>query len=83
MNIEGPQRNAIKVWLNQTGVRRCPVCQDSRDGSFAEDASVMVKTGTTAPSRPGVNRGVPVVPVIFKTCGNTMIVHAGKLGIIE
>ncbi len=83
MNVEGPQGAAVKTWFNQIGLRRCPVCQDSRDGFFAEDVSVMIKTGTTAPSQPGVNPGVPVVPVICKSCGNTMIFHAGRLGLID
>ena len=82
MNVAGPHDEYIKSWLNDKGISRCPVCDESREGFTTQDVSAIIQTGATPLAEAALSPSVPVVPVICNNCGNTMLLHDGRLGII-
>ncbi len=82
MNISGPRSAEISNWLEDKGIRRCRVCDDSREGFTTQDISAITQTGAEPLTEAALSPAVPVVPVICNNCGNTMLLHAGRLGLI-
>ncbi len=82
MDIKGPRAEIIEKWLHNIGLRRCSVCGDAHRGFTTQDVSAIIQTGEAPLTEASVSPGVPVVPVICNNCGNTMLLHAGLLGIV-
>lgn len=83
MRITGPHEEAVKRWLESKGILRCRVCDDSRLGFTTQDISAIIQTGGKPLTEAALSPAVPVVPVICNNCGNTMLLHAGRLGLID
>jgi hypothetical protein len=82
VNVAGPHSEFIDRWLRAKRIQDCSVCGDSREGYTTQDISAIFQTGDSPLAEAAVSPAVPVVPVICNNCGNTMLLHAGKLGLV-
>lgn len=82
MRVQGPYEDEVREWLQAKGIQNCRLCEDAREGFTTQDISAIIQTGAEPLTEAALSPSVPVLPIICNNCGNTVLLHAGRMQLI-